>query len=80
MEPMTFLLVGDPQTTPVRATFLFLERGKEGDVWVASRVPPTGDLARNPDTCPDWELNQQPFHSQAGVKPLSHTGQGLLGS
>ena len=41
--------------------YLFLERGKEGKregekypCVVASRVPPTGDLARNPGMCPDW--------------------------
>ena len=33
---------------------------------VASRAPPTGDLGHNPGTCPDWELNWQPFGSQAG--------------
>ena len=33
---------------------------------VASHVPPTGDLARSPGMCPDWELNQRPFGSQAG--------------
>ena len=57
--------------------YLFLERG-EGreeniDVWethqlVASYTPPTGDLARNPGLCPDWEFNQRPFHLQAGTQ------------
>ena len=32
------------------------ERGKHPSV-VASYVPPTGDLARNTGTCPDWESN-----------------------
>ena len=32
---------------------------------VASCAPPTGDLACNPGMCPDWELNQRPFGSQA---------------
>ena len=36
---------------------------------VASHVPPTGDLAHNPGMCPDWELNQQPFCSQARTQP-----------
>ena len=27
---------------------------------LASRMPPTGDLACNPGMCPDRELNQQP--------------------
>ena len=45
--------------------FMFKERGREGEregvkhqCVVASCVPPTGDLACNPGTCPDWELNQ----------------------
>ena len=39
----------------------FRERGKEGErggenhqYVVASRAPPTGDLAHNPGVCPDW--------------------------
>ena len=35
---------------------------------VVSCVPPTGDLACNPGMRPDWELNQQPFGSQAGAQ------------
>ena len=35
---------------------------------VASRVPPTGDLACNPGMCPDWELNWRPFNSQSGTQ------------
>ena len=53
--------------------YLFLERGREGEREgekhqrvVASHVSPTGDLARNPGMCPDWESNQRPFDSQAG--------------
>ena len=45
--------------------YLFLERGeereKEGEKHqcvVASRVPPTGDLAHNQGRHPDWESNQ----------------------
>ena len=43
--------------------FLFRKRGREGEtegekhLSVASRAPPTGDLARNPGMCPDWESN-----------------------
>ena len=51
---------------------LFRERGREGEregekyqCVVAPHIPPTGDLARNPGVCPDWELNQRPFGSQA---------------
>ena len=36
--------------------------------WVASRAPPTGDLACNPGMCPDWESNPQPFGLQAGTQ------------
>ena len=35
---------------------------------VACHMPPTGDLAHNPGMCPDWELNQRPFSSQAHVQ------------
>ena len=45
--------------------FTFRERGRAGEregekhqCMVASPVPPTGDLARNPGMCPDWESNQ----------------------
>ena len=44
--------------------YLFLDRreGREKERErninvVAASVPPTGDLARNPGMCPDWELN-----------------------
>ena len=35
---------------------------------VASLTPSTGDLANTPGVRPDWELNQQPFQSQAGAQ------------
>ena len=35
---------------------------------VASHVPPAGDLAHNPDMCPDWELNWWLFGLQAGAQ------------
>ncbi|KAF6094822.1 hypothetical protein HJG60_011912 [Phyllostomus discolor] len=45
-----------------------LERVREGEreeeehqCVVASRRPPTGNLACNPGVCPDWQLNPQPF-------------------
>ena len=52
--------------------FICREKGREGEMernidvrethWlVASCVTPTGDLARNPGLCPDWESNRQPF-------------------
>ena len=55
--------------------FIFRQRGREGEregekhqCVVASCVPPTGDLAHNPGTCPDWELNQWLFGSQASTQ------------
>ena len=55
----------------------FLERGREGErqrkkhqCVDASPVPPTGDLARNPGICPDWESNQQPFGLQDTTQPI----------
>ena len=42
--------------------------GKKHLCVVASHTPPTGDLAYNPGRYPDWELNQQPFASQAGTQ------------
>ena len=45
--------------------FIFRQRRREGkregethQCVVASHIPPTGDLAYNPDMCPDWESNQ----------------------
>ena len=43
---------------------------------VASREPPTGDPARHPGLCPDWEQNWRPLGLQAGAQSLSHTSQG----
>ena len=55
--------------------YLFLERGegkeKEEQKYqcvVASRIPPTGDLAHNPGMNPDWESNQLPCGLQAGAQ------------
>ena len=52
--------------------FIFRERGKEQEKhpFVASHVPPTGDLACNPSMCPDWELNWQPFSPQASAQSM----------
>ena len=64
--------------------FIFRERGKEGGReggkhWfvVAFCMPPTGDLAGNPGMCPDWELNQWPFGSQAGTPSIEPHQLGL---
>ena len=65
--------------------FIFKERGREGgregkkhQCVVASRVPPTGDLARTPGcSCPDWESNRQCFGLQTGTQSTQphHPGQ-----
>ena len=34
------------------------EREKKYQCVVAPHMTPTGDLARNPGMCPDWEWNQ----------------------
>ena len=54
--------------------FIFRERGREGEragekyqYVVASHALPTGDLALNPGTYPDWESNQQAFGSQVST-------------
>ena len=46
---------------------------------VASHAPLTGDLAHNSGMCPYWELNQQPFGSQACPQSteLHQPGQAL---
>ena len=44
---------------------------------VASQMSPTGDLACNPGTCPDWEWNQRPFGSQAGTQSTEPHQPGL---
>ena len=64
--------------------FVFRQRGREGEregekhpCVVASCVPPTGNLARNPGMCPDWEPNQRPFGSQAGAQSTEPQQPGL---
>ena len=63
--------------------FIFREGGREGEregekyqCVVASHMAPTGDLACNPNMCPDWESNRGPFGSQPALNPLSYTSQG----
>ena len=52
--------------------FIYLFEGEGGgekhQCVVASHVPPTGDQARNPGMCPDWETNQPPFGLQASTQ------------
>ena len=56
---------------------IYLERDREGNgrreeekhqCVIVSQEPPMGDMVCNPVMCPDWELNQQPFDSQAGTQ------------
>ena len=64
---------------------LFRQRGRVGErveekhqCVVASCAPPTGDLARNPGMCPDWESNQVPFGLQASAQSTEPHQSGLL--
>ena len=63
--------------------FIFRERGREGEregekhqCVVASRTPPTGDLAHNPGMCPDGNRTDDPLVCRLALNPLSHTSQG----
>ena len=65
--------------------FIFRERGREGETegekhecFVASHVPPTGDLVHKPGMWPDRELNQWPFGSQAGTQSTKPYQPGQL--
>ena len=44
------------------------ENEGEGQCVVASRAPPTGDIACNPGMCPHWELIWRPLGLQAGTQ------------
>ena len=50
---------------------------KENQCLVSSHTPPTGNLAYNPGLCPDWELNQRPFGSQASTQSTEPHQPGL---
>ena len=57
------------------------ERERNTSVWgthqlVASCKPPTRDVSCNPGMSSDWELNQQPFSSQAGTQTTETHQQG----
>ena len=43
--------------------------GEKHQCVVASRTPPTGDLAHNPGMCPDWELNRRPLALWDNTQP-----------
>ena len=54
---------------------------REGDKHqheAASHALPLGDLARNPGMYPDWELNWQPFGSQASTPSTQPHHLGLI--
>ena len=54
---------------------------REGDKHqcvVASHALPIEDLACNPGMCPDWELSQWPFGSQASTQSTEPHQPGLL--
>ena len=64
--------------------FIFRERDREGEregekhqYMVASHAPPTGGLAHNPGTCPDWESDRWPFGSQASAQSTEPHQPGL---
>ena len=72
----------------LKILFIYFQRGewreRQGNIDVqeiyrpvASRTPPTGVLAHNPGTCPDWKLNQQPFDSQVGTQSTEPHQPGL---
>ena len=44
---------------------------------ITSYKPLSGDLARNPGMCPDWESNQRPFGSQVGAQSTEPHQLGL---
>lgn len=65
--------------------YLFLERGEEKKkerernikMWLPLTRPSTGDLARDPGLCPDWESTSYPLVRRLMLSPLSHTSPGL---
>ena len=67
-----------------RFYLFFRGRGREGEregvkhqCVVASYVPPTRDLACKSGMCLDWELNWQPFGSQARAQSAKLHQPGL---
>ena len=53
-------------------------KGEKHQCVVASHMAPTGDLARNPGMCPDWEWNLWPFGSQADTQSTEPHQPGLV--
>ena len=69
----------------LKILFIFRERGKEGEregekhqCVIASRMPPTGDLTRNPCMCPGRESNQWHFDSHTGTQCTEPHEPGLV--
>ena len=57
---------------------IFREKGREKhQCVVASHMSRAGDLAGNLGLCPDWELNQGPFGSQASTQSTEPQQPGL---
>ena len=63
--------------------YLFLDRGvgeereRNINVWLSLARAPTGDLTCNAGMCPDQELNQRPFGSQARAQSTEPHWPGL---
>ena len=60
--------------------YLFILRqresvGEKHQCVVSSHVPPTGDLARNPGMCPEWESPGDPLVDRLAFNPLTHTAR-----
>ena len=82
-DPLVHRLVLNPLShTSQGYLFIFREgggkkRGRETDLRKRDGLPLvctlTWDSTRNPDNCPDLELNQQPFALRAMPNHLSHT-------
>ena len=46
----------------------FFKSERNINMWLPLVRPLVGNLAHNPDMCPDWESSQQPFDSQASTQ------------
>ena len=57
--------------------YLCYREGEKHQCMVDSHTPPTGDLAWNTGMCPNWELNQWSFGSQAGAQSTEPHQPGL---
>ena len=60
---------------------IFRQEGRDGEkhpcVVASHALRPTRNLACDPGMCLDWELNQQPFGSQAGTQSTEPHQPGL---